>query len=129
MTEFIVELPKKQTHPVNHLGEQWWTFHVDGASRVSGSKVGLVLQSPSKKLVEQAIRLSFSIFNNEVEYEAMLVGLDLTLMLAAARLEVRRDSQPIVEQIQWEYEAKDERMARYLAIVEECLKKTRRVDH
>ena len=79
--------------------------------------------------MEQAIRLSFSIFNNEVEYEAMLVGLDLTLMLAAARLEVRRDSQPIVEQIQWEYEAKDERMARYLAIVEECLKKTRRVDH
>ena len=53
----------------------------------------------------------------------MLVGLDLTLMLAAARLEVRRDSQPIVEQIQWEYEAKDERMARYLAMVEERLKK------
>ena len=73
--------------------------------------------------MEQAIHLSFSIFNNEVEYEAMLVGLDLTLMLAAAKLEVRRDSQPIVEQIQWEYEAKDERMARYLAMVEERLKK------
>ena len=79
--------------------------------------------------MEQAIRLSFLIFNNEVEYEAMLVGLDLTLMLAATRLEVRRDSQPIFEQIQWEYEAKDERMARYLAMVEERLKKTRRVDH
>ncbi|KAL6347244.1 hypothetical protein AAG906_013680 [Vitis piasezkii] len=46
---------------------------LDEASRVSGSRVGLVLQSPSKELVEQAIHLSFSIFNNEVEYEAMLL--------------------------------------------------------
>ena len=45
--------------------------------------------------MEQAICLSFLVSNNEVEYEAMLSGLDLTLILAAARLEVKRDSQLI----------------------------------
>lgn len=73
--------------------------------------------------MEQAIRLNFSASNNEVEYEAMLAGLDLTLMLVVVWLEVRSDSQLIVEQIQREYKAKGERIARYLSMVEEHLKK------
>ncbi|RVW73190.1 hypothetical protein CK203_057332 [Vitis vinifera] len=123
MTEFIVELPQKHTRAVDRPGKQWWILHVDGASRVSRSKVSLVLQSPTRKLIEQAIRLSFSTSNNEVEYKVVLVGLDLALMLTATKLEIRIDSQLIVRQIQQEYEAKDERMARYLAMVEEHLKK------
>ena len=39
------------------------------------------MQSPTGELVEQAIRLSFLVSNNEVEYEAMLSGLDLALNL------------------------------------------------
>ncbi|KAL6340194.1 hypothetical protein AAG906_040630 [Vitis piasezkii] len=97
IVDFIVELPKKQTHPIDHFGEQWWTLHVDGSSRVFGSGVGLVLQSPTVELIEQAIRLNFSTSNNEAEYEAMLAGLDLALMLAATKLEIRSDSQLIVE--------------------------------
>ena len=97
IVDFIVELPKKQTHPIDHFGEQWWTLHVDGSSRVFGSRVGLVLQSPTVELIEQAVRLSFSTSNNEAEYEAMLAGLDLALMLAATKLEIRSDSQLIIE--------------------------------
>ncbi|RVW47839.1 hypothetical protein CK203_092933 [Vitis vinifera] len=89
----------------------------------SGSGVGLALQSPIRKLVKQAIHLNFPTSNNEVEYEAMLAGLDLTLMLVVVWLEVRSDSQLIVEQIQREYKAKGERIARYLSMVEELLKK------
>ena len=62
-----------------------------------GSGVGLVLQSPTMELIEQVIRLSFSTSNNEAEYEAMLAGLDLALMLAATKLEIRSDSQLIIE--------------------------------
>ncbi|KAL6347565.1 hypothetical protein AAG906_026090 [Vitis piasezkii] len=81
MTDFRVELPQKPTHPVKSPKKQWWTLHVNGASRASGS---------------------------EVEYEIVLVGLNLAITLAATRLEIRSDSQLIVEQIQKEYEAKDE---------------------
>ena len=75
------------------------------------------MQSPTGELVEQAIRLSFLVSNNEVEYEAMLSGLDLALILAAARLEVKRDSQLIFRQIQQECETKDEHMVLYLTMV------------
>ena len=54
--------------------------------------MGLVLQSSIKELMEQVIRLSFSISNNETKYEIVLAGLDLTLMLAAIKLEIRNNS-------------------------------------
>ena len=87
------------------------------------SRVGLVLQSPTRELIEQAIHISFSTSNNEAEYEVVLAGLDLALMLAATKLEIRFDSWLIVRQIQQEYKAKDECMTRYLAMAEEHLKK------
>ena len=43
LVDFIAELFPKQTHMTDHLEEQWWTLHVDGASRAFGSEVGLVL--------------------------------------------------------------------------------------
>ena len=81
MTNFITKLPQKLAHPIESFGKQWWTLHVDGTSRASDSGVGLILQSPTRKLVKQAIRLNFSISNSKVEYEAILAGLDLPLVL------------------------------------------------
>ena len=52
----------------------------------------------------------------------VLVRLDFALMLVATKLEIRSDSQLIVGQIQRECEANDERMARYLAMMEDRLK-------
>nr|CAN82058.1 hypothetical protein VITISV_010874 [Vitis vinifera] len=110
------------THLVESPGEQWWTLHVDETSKASDSKVSLILQSPTGKLLEQAIRLYFSTSNNEAEYEAVLARLDFAITLTTTRLEIRSDYQLIVGQIQKEYEEKDECMARYLAMVENCLK-------
>ncbi|KAL6334073.1 hypothetical protein AAG906_001834 [Vitis piasezkii] len=67
-------------------GQRWWTLRVDGASRSSGSGVGLLLQSPTREQLEQAIRLGFFASNNEAEYEAILSGLDLALALSVSRL-------------------------------------------
>lgn len=61
--------------------------------------------------MEQVICLNFSASNNEIEYEAMLAELDLTLILVVARMEVRSDSRLIVERIQQEYETNYECMA------------------
>nr|CAN69047.1 hypothetical protein VITISV_022345 [Vitis vinifera] len=128
MIDFIAELPKKQTHLNDHPEEQWWTLHVDRASRVSKFGIGLILQSLIGEPMKQTLRLNFSISNNEAEYEAILVGQDLALMLLATKLEIRNDSQLIVGHIQREYEAKNEHMARYLAMVEDQLKKLDKVD-
>ena len=56
----------------------------------------MILQLPTRELIEQVIRLNFSPFNNEVEYEVVITGLDLALMLAATKLEIKNNSQLIV---------------------------------
>ncbi|RVW24703.1 Retrovirus-related Pol polyprotein from transposon 297 [Vitis vinifera] len=101
--------------------QEWWTLRVDGASRSSGSGVGLLLQSPTGEHLEQAIRLGFPASNSEAEYEAILSGLDLALALSVSKLRIYNDSQLVVKHVKEEYEAKDARMTRYLAKVRNTL--------
>ena len=98
-------------------------MRVDGASRSSGSGVGLLLQSPTGEHLEQSIRLGFLASNNEAEYKAILSGLDLALALSVSKLQVYSDSQLVVRHVQKEYEAKDARMARYLTKVRDTLQR------
>ena len=51
-----------------------WRVYVDGAANERGSRMGLVLISSEKITIEKSLRLGFSAINNEVEYEALLVG-------------------------------------------------------
>ncbi|RVX05343.1 Gypsy retrotransposon integrase-like protein 1 [Vitis vinifera] len=53
--------------------------------------------------LEQAIRLGFSVSNNEAEYEAILSGLDLALALSVSKLRIYNDSQ-LVQFTEWTIE-------------------------
>ena len=55
MTDFIVEIPQKSSQLARSLKKGWGILHVDGASQVSGSKVGLLLQSPTEEQLEQVV--------------------------------------------------------------------------
>ena len=39
--------------------------------------MGLIIISPKKIIIEKFLRLDFSATNNEVEYEALLVGMTM----------------------------------------------------
>nr|CAN72485.1 hypothetical protein VITISV_002718 [Vitis vinifera] len=121
MADFVLEYSRKPGQHEESSKKEWWTLRVDGASRSSGSGVGLLLQSPTGEHLEQAIRLGFPASNNEAEYEAILSGLDLALALSVSKLRIYSDSQLVVRHVQKEYEAKDARMARYLAKVRSTL--------
>ena len=121
MTDFVLKYSRKPIQRKEPSEKEWWTLLVDGASRSSGSEVGLLLQSPTGEHLEQAIRLGFPASNNEIEYEVIQSGLDLALAVSVSKLRVYSDSQLVVRHVQKEYEAKDERMARYLAKVRDTL--------
>ena len=52
-------------------------IYVDGAANQRGSRVGLVVISPNKIIIEKSLRLGFLAINNEAEYEALLVGMTM----------------------------------------------------
>ena len=121
MADFIAELPEARALDKESTPDDWWSLHVDGASRLSGSGVELLLKAPTGERLEQSIRLDFPTSNNKTEYEAILSGLSLATTLNASKVKIHSDSQLVVGQILKEYEANDERMAKYLLKVEESL--------
>ena len=76
-----------------------------------------MLISPKKETLKYAVRLQFLAINNEVEYEAVLTRLSLAKALGAKNLIVQADSQLIIGQVKGDYEAKEERMQKYLKII------------
>lgn len=61
--------------------------------------MGILLRSPTREQLEQAIWLGFLASNNKAEYEVILAELNLALTLLASKLEICSDSQPVVGQI------------------------------
>ena len=54
--------------------------------------------------------------NNEAKYEGILTGLRLGKALGAKNLLIQSDSKLVIGQIRGEYEAKEERMQKYLKL-------------
>ena len=90
---------------------------MDGASWKTRAGVGLQLKAPIGEKIEQAIRLDFPASNNEVEYEAILVGIDLAIFVSSEKIIIQSDSQLVVRQVNWEYESRDQHMTKYVCLV------------
>ena len=59
--------------------------------------MGLILTSPYEIDVEYALRFGFQASNNEAEYKAVIVRLNLAHSMKAYQLEIRNDSQLVVK--------------------------------
>ena len=66
-------------------------LNTDGASNKNRVGIIIVLENSSGVLIEEALRLEKNLTNNEVEYEALLYGLELALKMGALYLEVNLD--------------------------------------
>ena len=75
MVDFIAEYTQLEGKGVEVLGQ--WSIHMDGSSNRLAEGAGVVIQTPKGDKIECMIRLDFPTTNNEAEYEALVVGLDL----------------------------------------------------
>ena len=58
--------------------------------------IGVVLQSPKRDKLKHKIRLQYQTTNNEVEYEALLKGLELAKSVEARSILILGDSQLVM---------------------------------
>ena len=99
-----------------------WELYVDGAVNQRGSRVGLVLVSPEKIIIEKLLRLSFSATNNKAEYEALLMGMIMVHKMGGKALKVFSDSKLVLGQVRGDLKVRDSRMQEYL-----CQIRTRKI--
>ena len=87
-----------------------WKVYLNGTANQRGSEVGLVIVSPERIIIEKSLRLGFLATNNEVEHEALLVGMTMVQKMEGRTVEIFSDFRLIVGQVKGEMEARDMRM-------------------
>ena len=87
---------------------------MDGSSNKQAGSARVMLHTSEGDKIECMICLDFPTTNNEAEYKALVVGLDLAKAAGAENMVVYYYSQVITSQINGDYECKNERMKEYL---------------
>jgi ribonuclease HI len=98
LVDFVAEWTEIQTPPAS-IEHETWTMYFDGSIMKEGANVGLVFISPLGVCMEYMVRLHFPASNNTAEYEALINGLRITVELGIKRLEIRGDSELVVDQV------------------------------
>jgi ribonuclease HI len=92
-------------------------MYFDGSLMKTGTGTGLIFVSPLGVRMRYVIRLHFAASNNIAEYEGLVNGLHITVELGIKRLDVRGDSQLIVDQVLKESSCHDPKMEAYYKAV------------
>jgi hypothetical protein len=90
-----------------------WALEFDGAHSSAGSGAGIVLISPDKGVTCFSYRLEFDCTNNISKYEALILGLNLTIDMNIRSLHVRGDSDLIISQVKRNFSTKKPRLRKY----------------
>ncbi len=82
--------------------------NVDGGSRGNPgpAAIAAVVRTPDGEFVDQSGELIGRATNNEAEYRALLLGIELAKSLGATEVELIGDSELIVRQVRGEYKVK-----------------------
>jgi ribonuclease HI len=72
-------------------------MYFDGSVMKTGAGAGLLFVSPLGEHMRYLVRLHFPVSNNMAEYEALLGGLRIAIELDIKRLDIRGDSQLVID--------------------------------
>jgi ribonuclease HI len=83
----------------------------------TGAGAGLLFVSPLGEHMRYAVRLHFPTSNNMAEYEALLCGLKIAIETGIKCLDVRGDSQLVIDQVMKNVSCHDDKMEAYCKAV------------
>ncbi|XP_021806528.1 uncharacterized protein LOC110750492 [Prunus avium] len=88
-------------------------MYFDGSITEARSGAGVVIESPQGQKWQFAFQLDFKCTNNQAEYEALIIGLEILKEMKATRVLVYGDSQLVINQLTREYQCTSENLAMY----------------
>ena len=95
--QVVVDFIAKFTNMEGQGAEKYlpWSIYMDKSFNRQASGAGIVLNSLERDEIECMVLLDFLTTNNEAEYEALVVGLDLVKAVGAMSVVVCCDSQAV----------------------------------
>jgi ribonuclease HI len=116
LADFVAEWTDTQLPPPQ-IQAECWTLYFDRSVMKTKAGAGLLFISPLGEHMRYVVRLHFPASNNMAEYEALLCGLRISIETGIKRLNVRGDSQLVVDQAMKNASCHDDKMeANYKAV-------------
>ena len=103
-------------------------IQIDDSSTQMRDGVRVVITTPDGETLKYGIQLKFPATNNEAKYEGVLTGLRVGKALGAKYLLIKSDSKLVLGQITEEYEAKEERLQKYLRLTKRLTREFDKVE-
>jgi ribonuclease HI len=94
-----------------------WTLYFNGSVMKTGAGAGLHFILPLGEHMRYVVRLHFPASNNMAEYEALLCGLRIAIETGIKRLDVKGDSQLVIDQVMKNASCYDDKMEAYCKVV------------
>jgi ribonuclease HI len=116
LANFVAEWTDTQLPPPQ-IQAECWTLYFDGSVMKTGAGAGLLFVSPLGEHMRYAVRLHFPASNNMAEYEALLCGLKIAIEIGIKCLDVRGDSQLVIDQVMKNASYHDDKMEAYCKAV------------
>jgi probable phosphoglycerate mutase len=88
-------------------------MYFDGSLMKIGVGAGLLFISPLGVHMRYVIRLHFPASNNVAEYETLVTGLRIAIELGVRHLDIRGDSQLVIDQVMKNSSCRDPKMEAY----------------
>jgi hypothetical protein len=101
VVDFIIEHSTDQNsdESCNLVSIHPWKLFFDGLACREGQGVGIVLISPGGAIFEQLVRLEYYCTNNQAEYEAILLDLQILSSIGVKHVEAFGDSLLFMQQV------------------------------
>ncbi|XP_024199795.1 uncharacterized protein LOC112202995 [Rosa chinensis] len=82
---------------------QPWVLFFDGLRTDTLGGAGIVLENPTGDHFSYSFQLEFQCTNNQAEYEALIIRLEVLLEMGVKDVQIRGDSQLVINQLQEKY--------------------------
>jgi ribonuclease HI len=116
LADFVAEWTDTRLPPPQ-IQAECWTLYFDGSVMKTGAGAGLLFVSPLGEHMRYAMRLHFPASNNMAEYEVLLCSLKIVIEIGIKRLDVRGDSQLVINQVMKNASCHDDKMEAYCKAV------------
>ena len=112
LADFVAEWTKIQM-PSAVIDQEYWMMYFDGSQMKKGADVGQVFVLPLEVRMRYMVRIHFPSSKNVAEYEALINGLRIAIELGIRWLDVRGDSQLVIDQVMKESSRHNAKMVAY----------------
>jgi ribonuclease HI len=112
LVDFMVEWRENQL-PTPTERPEHWVIYFDGSLKLEGAGAGVLLISPKGEQLKYVLQIFWKVSNKKAEYEALLHGLRLTILLGIKRLLVYGDSAVVIHQVNKSWDRNKENMDTY----------------